>query len=65
MAVQYAGWEQTALQSALNRRTLLYCTESDDPSCCDNTIWPPEDEHDTARNMSRIISPTNFNEQFS
>ena len=26
-------------------------TESDDTRCCINTIWPPEDEQDIARNM--------------
>ena len=26
-------------------------TESDDTRCCINTIWPPDDEHDVARNM--------------
>jgi len=30
-------------------------TESDDTRCCNNTIFPPEDEHKTARNMLRII----------
>ena len=30
-------------------------TESDDTRGCNNTICPPEDEHSTARNMSRII----------
>ena len=30
-------------------------TESDDKRCCNNTICPPENEHSTARNMSRII----------
>jgi len=30
-------------------------TESDDTSCCDNTICPPEDGHINARNMSRIV----------
>jgi len=30
-------------------------TESDDPKCCVNTIFPPEDGHVNARNMSRII----------
>ena len=25
--------------------------ESDDTRCCTNTIWPPEDEHNSARNM--------------
>ena len=37
-------------------RTLLYCTESEDTRCCDNTICPPEDGHINARNMSRIIT---------
>ena len=30
-------------------------TESDDTRCCVNTIFPPEDGHVNARNMSRII----------
>ena len=30
-------------------------TESDDTRCCDNTIYPPEDGHVNARNMSRIV----------
>jgi hypothetical protein len=41
--------------SALNRHTIRPFTESDDTRCCNNTIWPTEDEHGTARNMSRII----------
>jgi hypothetical protein len=41
--------------SILNRRTVQLFTESDDTRCCNNTISPPEDEHGTARNMSRII----------
>ena len=43
------------LQSALNRHTVRPFTESDDTRCCSDTIYPPEDEHSTARNMSRII----------
>jgi transposase-like protein len=35
--------------------TALYCTESDDTRCCNNTICPPEDWHVNARNMSRIV----------
>jgi len=31
------------------------CTDSDDNSCCDNTICPSEDGHVDARNMSRIV----------
>jgi hypothetical protein len=30
-------------------------TESDDTRCCVNEIFPPEDGHVNARNMSRII----------
>ena len=40
---------------ALNRCTVQTFTESDDTRCCDNTIFPPEDGHVNARNMSRII----------
>jgi len=42
-------------ESALIRRTVLYCTESDDTRCCDNTICPPEGGHVDARNMLRIV----------
>jgi len=34
---------------------VLYSTESHDTRSCNNTICPPEDEKDTARNMSRIM----------
>ena len=40
---------------ALIRHTLPPFTESDDTSCCDNTICSPEDGHVNARNMSRIV----------
>jgi len=46
---------ESGLQSALNRHTVRAFTESDDTRCCNNTICPPEDEQDTARNMLRII----------
>ena len=46
---------ESALQSALIRHTVLYCTESDDTRCSDNTICPPENGHVDARNMSRIV----------
>jgi hypothetical protein len=42
-------------ESALNRCTAQTFTESDDTRCCVNTIFPPEDGHVGARNMSRII----------
>jgi len=35
--------------------TVLYCTESDDTRCCNDTICPPEDGHVNARNMSSIV----------
>ena len=40
---------------ALNRCTVQTFTESEDTRCCVNTIFPPEDGHVNARNMSRII----------
>jgi len=40
---------------ALNRCMVWPFTDSDDTWCCNNTIWPPEDEHCTAWNMLRII----------
>jgi len=43
------------LQSTLNRHTVRLFTESDDTRGCNKTICSPEDEHSTARNMSRII----------
>ena len=46
---------RTDCQSALNRRTVRPFTQSDDIRCCNNTICPPENEHGTAQNMSRII----------
>jgi len=46
---------ESGQQSALNRHTVGLFTESDGTRCCNNTICPPEDEQDTARNMLRII----------
>ena len=46
---------ESGLQSALNRCTEWLLTESDDTRWCNDTIWPPEDEHGIARNMSIII----------
>ena len=53
--LQYSKPVESGLQSALNRHTVRPFTESDDNRGCNNTICPPEDEHSTARNMSRII----------
>ena len=46
---------ESGMHSALNRHTVRLFTESDDTRGCNNTICPPEDEQDTARNMLRII----------
>ena len=46
---------ESELQSALNLHTAWPFKESDNTRCCNNTTFPPEDEHNTARNMLRII----------
>ena len=51
----YSTPVENGLQSALNRCTVQPFTESEDTRCCVNTIFPPEDGHVNARNMSRII----------
>ena len=43
------------VHSALNQCTVQTFTESEDTRCYVNTIFPPEDGHVNARNMSRII----------
>ena len=53
--LHYAGWEQSALQSAVNWCTEQPFPESDDTRCCENKICPPEDGYVNARNMSRIV----------
>ena len=55
LSVQYSMPVESGLQSALNQDTVLPFTERDDNRCCNNTIFSPEDEHSTARNMLRII----------
>ena len=45
----------TLVESGLNQCTVQTFTESEDTRCCANTIFPPEDGHVNARNMSRII----------
>jgi len=37
------------------RHTVQPFTESDDTRCCDNTIYPPEDGHVNARNLSKFV----------
>jgi len=46
---------ESRLKSTLNWCTVQPFTESDDTRCCVNAIFPPEDGHANARNMSRII----------
>jgi hypothetical protein len=45
--------DSTLVESVLC--TVQTFTESEDTRCCVNTIFPPEDGHVNARNMSRII----------
>jgi hypothetical protein len=51
----YSMPDESRLQNNLLSSGILYCTESDDTRCCDNTICPPEDGHVNARNMSKIV----------
>jgi len=46
---------ESGLQSVLNRHTARLFTEGDDTRCCGDTICPPVDEQDAARNMLRIV----------
>ena len=41
--------------STVCRHTVQPFTESDGTRCCDNKIYPSEDGHVDARNMSRIL----------
>ena len=44
----------TLVESALSHCTVQTFTESEDTRCCVNKIFPPEDGHVNARNMSSI-----------
>jgi hypothetical protein len=45
---------ESGLQSALNRCSIWYVTHREwHTRCCKIQFWPLEDEHTTARNMSR------------
>ena len=46
---------ESGLTSTLNQCNVQMFTESEDTRCCVNTVFPPEDGHVNARNMSRII----------
>jgi len=39
------------LTTSRNMCTELSPKDSDDARCCTNTIYPPEDEHNSGRNM--------------
>ena len=49
------GLPSTLVESGLNQCTGQTFTESEDIRRCVNAIFPPEDGHVNARNMSRII----------
>jgi len=51
----YSMQVESGLQSALHLHTLRLFTEGDDTRGCSNTIYSPEDEQGTARNMLRIV----------
>ena len=59
---KYESWNYRQMQNTvisnigcLNQCTVQTFTESEDIRCCVNTIFPPENGHVNARNMSRII----------
>jgi len=39
------------VEQLLDLHTGRPLTESGDTRCCISTVWPPDDEHDVARNM--------------
>ena len=51
----YSILVESGLQSALNQCTVQTFTDSEDTRGCVNIIFPPEDGHVNARNISRII----------
>jgi hypothetical protein len=53
--VQYSMPDESRLQSTLNLCTVQTFTESEDTRCCVDKIFPPEDGHVNARNISTII----------
>ena len=46
-----SGGQIVLSQRLVSSLSVKYSTESDDTSCCDNTICSPEDGHVNARNM--------------
>ena len=60
MTMTYVGVMANTEAKRYTKHTVHQCTvqkftESEDTRCCVNTIFPPEDGHVNARNMSRII----------
>ena len=51
----YSMQVESGLQSAIHLHTVRLFTEGDDTRGCGDTICPPEDEQDAARNMLRIV----------
>ena len=43
------------VESGILTGVLCSCLQSDDTTCCENTICPLEGGHVNARNMSRIV----------
>ena len=41
--------------TVLSKPTEQSPKQSDETRCCTNTIWPPEDEHNSARNTQRDV----------
>jgi len=46
---------ESGLQSALHPHNVRLFTEGDDTRGCGDTIGPPDDEQDAARNMLRSV----------
>jgi hypothetical protein len=50
-----SGGQIVLLQHLVSSLSVRLLIENDDTRCCDNTIWPPDDKRDVARNMLRVI----------
>jgi len=51
----YSGGQIVLSQHLVSSLSVQPFTERDDTRCCENTIFPPEDGHVNARNMSRKV----------
>jgi hypothetical protein len=47
--------------NCINTASGIVTLKSDNTRCCINTIWPPEDEHNLARNMQRTVIYVSYN----